>query len=849
MSPWPRKWNSCLRGENCLFLTATKHPVKQIFPILLAFFFATSPLFSDAGGGVINPRLAEVMHLLSAGEQSKAEAKIAEALKLQPPDPRFVFLDAVCTRSRFEVSAAAKGFRQTMAMAPESTDALAAACVLGVDYSRNPATALYYFNSLLILSKQNPDSIPIHWLAAVMSRALTRSSSARFPADVRKRILTCGILEYEAMLSLMSPGPGPVLIHQTLANLLDDAEGYDASAKHRDIAVKMERKPWSMHAASLTFRSLERQVDALPLIKASVDLEPGNGWYNYCLGDVLWDLGHKSEALKAYAVASKLEPKKVIYFKCRAAKYFIVGDYASARECTRKSLELDPGDRRFQILDARLAALLGEAGAGDRLMKAGSFDFKGNPIAVEQGDSPWAQAIATCDMDQFHKLIGTVDINASYGAFGETPLMAAAAAGWEPIVKELIKAGAKLDIVDSNGDTALHYSADFTQPRMTKLLVDAGANPNIQDKWKQTPLIMCACDNNIDGFRFLMEAKPDLNLATPHGGTPLSYAAGFGRLAMVMELIRCGANVNQAGSNSGEAPLAAACEWAHSYVIPPLLQAGAEIDAQDKQGRTALFRAVIPLMNVPLVELLLAHGADPALADKRGVTPITRARLLGFEDLAKAMEKQAKLEEPFHLPTFSEAVTSLSPDEQKASLFVLPFLLAQGQPLNRPIGIKAANKSSARKELLESFGIENAEGLRARLQELKEFQPQYAGESSDVAPDKFHGALKGAVWKIQAADKMDTSDDAAWSRGQIIYLADLGLSAGILPQDEAGRFIHDAVSVISGRFASWSEFVRSFGFGARAYDGFEAKRYEHICKRILDAALPWPAASVAKLEN
>ena len=67
------------------------------------------------------------MHLLSAGEQSKAEAKIAEALKLQPPDPRFVFLDAVCTRSRFEVSAAAKGFRQTMAMAPESTDALAAA--------------------------------------------------------------------------------------------------------------------------------------------------------------------------------------------------------------------------------------------------------------------------------------------------------------------------------------------------------------------------------------------------------------------------------------------------------------------------------------------------------------------------------------------------------------------------------------------------------------------------------------------------------------------------------------------------------------------------------------------------
>lgn len=814
----------------------------KMFSATIAVFLLFSPsLFPDG----ILPGTAEVVQLLSEGNQQAAETKLAEALHRNSKNSDCTFLAAVCARSRFDTKGSASGFLKVLTSKPESQEGLASACILGIDAAPDKTTALYYFNALLIVSEQNPDSIPIHWLAAVMTRTLTRNGKLVLSPDQNRRILQCGIREYETVLALMAPGPGPVLIHQTLANLLDDVEGYDASWKHREIAVKMERAPWSLHAAALTLLKLERPAEALPLLQEVVKMEPNHASCHEALGRNLWSLGRREEAIRAWDNASRIEPNNLGYLRLCAMGYRCLGDYASARKYTWKSLAKDPGNRDIRIWDARFATLAGEPDAKEKLMKAGSFDFKGNPVDMKPDTNPWFDAVETGDLKSFRQLLGSADINArDPSGVHQTALMKAAESGWEPIVAELIRGGADLNLADDNHDTALHYSAQFGQPRVMKLLLDAGAKTDLQDKWKQTPLIMCASSDNWDGFRVLMDKGVGLDLATPHGGTALQYAAGWGQLAMVNELLARGANINQPCQNSGETPLINACQWNHPQNVISLLSAGADANIRDKSGRTALHYAIAPILNIPLVDLLLEKGAKPTVADNSGVTPITRARRLGYEELAKKMEKISGAQETFHFPQIAPPANDQPAVEQNAHRFVTPILLAQGHQLGNDSDNPSKNKKAARRELSQLFGIENATELQAEIQAFENFQPRLR-EAGDLPVGTtslaLQNLLKGAAWKIHAFCKKETQDDSAWPQSHIVYLAELGVKAGFLAPDEGGKLILNASKVLGGRFSSWREFASSFVLGARLHTGWEAKRYEHICNRILEAGLPWPS--------
>jgi ankyrin repeat protein len=787
---------------------------------------------------------SKILQMLSSGQQGEAETKLGEMLRRNPENNACAFLAAVCARSRFDTNGSAPGFLATMKNKPESPEGLASACVLGIDASTDKTTALYYFNALLILSEQNPRSIPIHWLAAVMARTLTRNENSQLSPDVRKRILQCGIREYETVLSLMAPGSGPALIHQTLANLLDDVEAYDASWKHREIAIKMERSPWSLHAGAETLRSLERVPEALPLLQEAIAETPQNAGYHHSLGNALWSLERREEAIAEWDSASRIEPNNQRYLRLCAMGCRGLGDYTAARKYTWTALAKDPDNRDIRIWDARFAALAGEPDAKEKLLKAGSFDFNGNPVNFETNPNLWFEAVETGDLKSFRELLGSADINApDQKSFHQTALMKAAQSGWEPIVAELIRAGADLNLADDNRDTALHYSAQFGHTRVMKLLLDAGANPDLQDKWKRTPLILCACTCNRDAFRVLMDKNVGIELATPHSGTALQNASGYGQLAMVNELLARGANANHSSQNTGETPLITACKWNHAQVVIPLLSAGADVKARDHSGRTALHYAIAPILNVPLVELLLEKGADPAVADNNGVTPITQARLLGFEGMAEEMEKKAGAPEPFLFPRIASPDSVLSAGEQKASQFVIPILLAQGHRPERDGGDPRGNKQAALKELSQMFGIKNAAALKAEIQALEEFQSRLREAGNlprGTASGNFQNMLKGAAWKIHASCKKKTQDGSAWTKSHVIYLADLGVSAGFLDSDEGAKLVREASKVLSGRFSSWPEFSRSFVLGAQLHNGWEARRYEHICSRLLAANLSWP---------
>jgi ankyrin repeat protein len=790
---------------------------------------------------------SDILKHLAAGNQQNAEKLLADTLEEDSQLFSLYFWNGVLARSRFSVRDSAPYFFVTASKFGDTPEGQAAACILGLDFSVEQRSALYYYNALLLLAAQNPRSVPIRLMAAVMARTLTRSNKFGLEGERKTRILLSGVREYEAVLTLLEPGTGPVLVHQTFGNILDDLEAYDRAVAHKLTAVKLERKEWSLHAAAWSMYSAGLYSEALPLAQEAIALDPSNENYHWTSANILWALGRPTEALAAWELASQLNPEKREPFNLGVRGYRFLGNYSAARLLAKRWLENNPEDRVFKIWEARLAVMLGEPGAAQRLFAAGEFDFNGNPRDCKPSKNPWFLAVESGDLPAVRRLLSQgANVNASSAeSYDQTALMKAVLLGWEPIVVELLRAGAEVDALDRNKNTALHYSAQFNQPRVMQLLLDAGAQLDLQDRWSQTPLTTCAGGRHWEVFNLLIEEGANIHLATPHGGTPLHYACGWGHLPIVRKLIELGADVNFPMPKTGATPLIAACrEWAHANVVPDLIKAGAKINAADNEGRTALHHAIDPLMNKPLVDLLLEGGANPLQTDSTGVTAITQARLLGFEETARAMEKRVGREERLVFPRFELADKTLSAADKNASLFMLPILLAQGHPLGRPSGVPPGDARAAKNELERMFGIKNAGDLEAEIKALTDFEPSQrllAGELSEkIKSDALRTLLLDATRKIQRSVLLGDQQEIAWIQTHLIYLADLGISAGFLSAAEGSKRILAASLKISSSFNSWEEFFQSFNAGASFHNGWEASRYKNISTLIERERIPWP---------
>jgi ankyrin repeat protein len=503
----------------------------------------------------------------------------------------------------------------------------------------------------------------------------------------------------------------------------------------------------------------------------------------------------------------------------------------------------------YEIRDARLAAIVGELDGPERVKKTPTLDFNGNICprdhkqAEDETESPLYAAASTGDLTALRAALPSPDINALSGKYKQTALMAAAQCGFTHIIDELLKHGAALDIVDLNGDTALHYASQFRQLPCVLQLLAAGAKTDIQDKWKQTPLTMAAANKDLRCFRALLP-KSRLDQATPHGGTALHYASGYGNIVMIRELIAAGADVNSTARGNGKTPLMSACdEWPHPYIVSPLIKAGASINLQDGDGKTALAHAVDPLLNRGLVEMLLENGANPTIADKNGVTPIRAARCLGFEDVARLMESVAGAAEPFVFPKFEPPGPEATPEDQRAAAFVLPILLAQGHPLGR-VGSQLNEKHAARKELRRMFGIQNKDELASEIEGLEAFRPSNNAPSAPLPEgmtfERLMAIADNAAEKTFQKSHLQTRDESAWVHSHLIYLSDLGLAAGYIPEEKAALILKKSTQAIAGNFSNWSTFLDSFQMGATRHNGWEAERYGNIAKLLAANGPKWP---------
>jgi len=129
------------------------------------------------------------------------------------------------------------------------------------------------------------------------------------------------------------------------------------------------------------------------------------------------------------------------------------------------------------------------------------------------------------------------------------------AAHWRRIgiMRLLLKSGAKVDGLDSHGQTYLS-SFGFFSPQVLRILLEAGANPNATAREGQTALMQAAGFGYEESVKTLIEYHADVNLVDHKGRTALMHAATGG----------------------------------YVDAIPLLLNNGADPDVRDSEGKTAL---------------------------------------------------------------------------------------------------------------------------------------------------------------------------------------------------------------------------------------------------------------------
>jgi ankyrin repeat protein len=297
------------------------------------------------------------------------------------------------------------------------------------------------------------------------------------------------------------------------------------------------------------------------------------------------------------------------------------------------------------------AAIIGSAPVIDALLRAGADPNTKNP----EGETPLMEAARTGKIDAARRLVEAgSDVNAREAWGGQSALMWAAAQGQAEMIKFLAAKGADVNAhgvihqwerkviteprpkdMNKGGFTPLLYAAREGCVECARSLIAAGADPDLDDPDRVTPLNMALLNLHFDFAAYMIESSgADLDKWDLYGRSPVYMAADVSTLPMK--------------GNGAVAVIPS--EDAHTAldIGRMLLEHGANPNIQlkrrppyrdvpqDRGGDSILAQGATPLLraarggDAKFVELLLKNGAMVDLPSKEGVTPLMAAAGVEF---------------------------------------------------------------------------------------------------------------------------------------------------------------------------------------------------------------------------
>jgi ankyrin repeat protein len=187
------------------------------------------------------------------------------------------------------------------------------------------------------------------------------------------------------------------------------------------------------------------------------------------------------------------------------------------------------------------------------------------------------------------------------GTTGIALIDAAAAGDIDSLLALLATSELDLDERDARGRTALMAATYANQPEAVALLLEAGANVDLQDDMRNNPFLYSGAEGLMEILKLTNEAGADPTITNRYGGVAIIPAAEKGHLDAVRYLLESTA---------------------------------VDVNHINDLGWTALLEAIILSDGGPvrqqIIEELIAHGADVTIADGEGVTPLQHARQRGY---------------------------------------------------------------------------------------------------------------------------------------------------------------------------------------------------------------------------
>lgn len=158
-----------------------------------------------------------------------------------------------------------------------------------------------------------------------------------------------------------------------------------------------------------------------------------------------------------------------------------------------------------------------------------------------------------------------------------------------------------------------------------------------------TPLYLATCRGQVEATRMLLGAGADPDLANRCAETPLHAASQHGHVEVIQALLAAGADVNR-NKQGYMTPLYVASHHGHAEVVRALLAGGAQVDKARDSHETPLYAASYQ-GHVEVIRALLAGGADVnGKRGQQGKIPIVAAAQRGRMEPIRALLKSRTAE-------------------------------------------------------------------------------------------------------------------------------------------------------------------------------------------------------------
>jgi ankyrin repeat protein len=260
------------------------------------------------------------------------------------------------------------------------------------------------------------------------------------------------------------------------------------------------------------------------------------------------------------------------------------------------------------------------------------------------------------------------------GFGGDTRVAEAAMREDNTAVRTLLGQKADVNATLPDGTTALHWlvqgAVQAEDLETVGLLIQAGANVKVKDRYGFTPLYFAAANGNAAVIRKLLEAGADPNAADASGETALMTATRSGSADALKALLQNGASVNAKDAVTQQTALMWAVRSNSAASVLLLVEYGAEINARTRIGKAPAARppgagggshgvgivrsgwpeqgfqpetpgGMTPLLyaardgRADIARILVTAKADVQQADANGITPLLMAITNNHLDVAQ----------------------------------------------------------------------------------------------------------------------------------------------------------------------------------------------------------------------